>query len=57
MLELTHIVDTNKAIVSPFAGQVKRCDEALLKIHDILEALKDAKLSYDEYDEEEINYV
>jgi hypothetical protein len=41
----------------PFFQQVKRCDELLIKIHSIIEALKEKEVHFEEYNELDRSYM
>jgi hypothetical protein len=52
-----HLVDIGSPLSRPFFQQVKRCDELLIKIHSIGEALKEKGLHFEEYNEQDHSYM
>jgi hypothetical protein len=42
-----HLLDIGNPLNRPFFQQVKRCDELLLKIHSIVEAVKEKEMVFE----------
>jgi hypothetical protein len=42
-----HLLDIGNPLNRPYFPQVKRCDELLLKIHTLVEALKEKGLAFE----------
>lgn len=52
-----HLLDIGNPLNRPFFQQVKRCDELLIKIHAMAEALKEKELHFEEYNEMDASYM
>ena len=52
-----HLLDIGNPLSRPFFQQVKRCDELLIKIHSIAEALKEKDMNFEEYNEQDRGYM
>jgi hypothetical protein len=52
-----HLLDIGNPLSRPFFQQVKRCDELLIKIHSMVEALREKGLHFEEYNEQDGAYM
>lgn len=52
-----HLLDIGNPLSRPFFQQVKRCDELLVRIRAIVEALREKGLHFEEYNEQDGSYM